>query len=153
MKSNNKKIKGATSIEYNGIKFKSILECSCYKKLEAAKFNFSYESEKITLWEGVKLHNTLVYSPRKIKAGKYDKVLELQTRALLSTTYTPDFVVTKGNYKIYFDVKGKENDTYPIKKKMFLKNLEERDDGIQYLFFEPHNVRQMLQAIEIIKEL
>ena len=153
MKSDNKKIKGATSIEYNGIKFKSILECSCYKKLEAAKFDFSYESEKITLWEGVKLQNTLVYSPRKIKAGKYGKVLELQTRALLSTTYTPDFVVTKGNYKIYFDVKGKENDTYPIKKKMFLKNLEERDDGIQYLFFEPHNVRQMLQAIEIIKEL
>ena len=43
MESNNKKIKGATSIEYNGIKFKSILECSCYKKLEAAGF----EVEKI----------------------------------------------------------------------------------------------------------
>ena len=153
MKSYNKKIKGATSIEYNGIKFKSILECSCYKKLEAAGFDFSYESEKITLWDGVKLQNTLVYAPKKIKAGKYGKSLELQTRALLSTTYTPDFVVTKGNYKIYFDVKGKENDTYPIKKKMFLKTLEERNDGVRYIFFEPHNVRQMLQAIEIIKEL
>lgn len=153
MKSNNKKIKGATLAEYNGIKFKSILECSCYKKLENSGFDFSYESEKITLWDGIKLQNTKVYAPKKIKAGKYDKFLELQTRALLNTTYTPDFIVTKGNYKIYFDVKGKENDIYPIKKKMFLKTLEERNDGINYIFFEPHNVRQMLQAIEIIKGL
>ena len=99
MESNNKKIKGATSIEYNGIKFKSILECSCYKKLEAAGFDFFYESERITLWDGVKLQNTLVYAPKKIRAGKYGKFLELQTRALLSTTYTPDVVVTQGNYK------------------------------------------------------
>lgn len=153
MKSNNKKIKGATLAEYNGIKFKSILECSCYKKLENSGFDFSYESEKITLWDGIKLQNTKVYAPKKIKAGKYNKFLELQTRALLNTTYTPDFIVTKDNYKIYFDVKGKENDIYPIKKKMFLKTLEERNDGINYIFFEPHNVRQMLQAIEIIKGL
>ena len=153
MKSNNKKIKGATLAEYNGIKFKSILECSCYKKLENSGFDFSYESEKITLWDGIKLQNTKVYAPKKIKAGKYNKFLEPQTRALLNTTYTPDFIVTKGNYKIYFDVKGKENDIYPIKKKMFLKTLEERNDGVNYIFFEPHNVRQMLQAIEIIKGL
>lgn len=153
MENNNKKIKGATSIEYNGIKFKSILECSCYKKLEATGFDFSYESEKITLWRGTKLQKTIVYAPKKIRAGKYGKFLELQTRALLNTAYTPDFIVNKGDYKIYFDVKGKENDTYPIKKKMFLKVLEERNDGIKYMFFEPHNIRQMLQAIEIIKEL
>lgn len=153
MENNNKKIKGATSIEYNGIKFKSILECSCYKKLEATGFDFSYESEKITLWRGTKLQKTIVYAPKKIRAGKYGKFLELQTRALLNTAYTPDFIVNKGGYKIYFDVKGKENDTYPIKKKMFLKVLEERNDGIKYMFFEPHNIRQMLQAIEIIKEL
>lgn len=153
MESNNKRIKGATSIEYNGIKFKSILECSCYKKLESSGLDFSYESEKITLWEGVKLNNVTVYAPKKIRAGKYGKLLELQTRALLNTTYTPDFIVNKNNYTIYFDVKGKENDTYPIKKKMFLKILEEREDGKKYLFFEPHNIRQMLQSIEIIKML
>lgn len=153
MESNNKKIRGATSTEYNGIKFRSILECSCYKKLETSGLEFSYESEKITLWEGTKLKETLVYAPKKIKAGKYGHSLELQTRALLNTTYTPDFIVFKGDYKIYFDVKGKENDTYPIKKKMFLKSLEEREDNWKYIFFEPHNVRQMLQAIEIIKKL
>ena len=149
----NKKIRGATPKEYNGIRFKSTLECSCYKKLEASGLDFSYESERITLWEGAKLQNTLVFSPKKIKAGKYSKFLEPQTRALLNITYTPDFVIIKNNYKIYFDVKGKENETYPIKKKMFLKYLEEQVDGKVYMFFEPHNVRQMMQALEIIKEL
>lgn len=153
MQNNNKKILGATSIVYNGIRFKSILECSCYKKLESAKLDFSYESETFTLWEGVKPQNILIYSPRKIKPGKYGKTLELQTRALLKITYTPDFIVNKGNYKIYFDVKGKENDTYPIKKKMFLKYLDGINDEKHYIFFEPHSVKQMLQAIEIIKLL
>ena len=48
-----------------------------------------------------------------------------------------------GKYKQYQD----------IQVEMFLKHLEERNDGKKYMFFEPHNVRQMLQAIEIIKEL
>lgn len=153
MKGYNKKIKGAVSVNYNGINFKSKLEKSCYKKLESSKLNFSYESEKITLWEGIKCKDLMIYTPKKLSIGKYDKLLELQTRALLNITYTPDFIVIKDNYKIYFDVKGKENDTYPIKKKMFLKILEERNDGIKYLFFEPHNVKQMEQAIDIINKL
>lgn len=149
----NRRIKGATSTEYNGIKFKSILECSCYKKLEASGLEFYYESEKINLWKGIKLRNITVCAPKKLKPGKYGKFLDIQKRALLDITYTPDFIVIKGNYKIYFDVKGKENDVYPIKKKMFLKYLEEKNDGINYIFFEPHSIRHMLQAIEIIKNI
>lgn len=153
MKRINRKIKGATTVDYKGIKFKSKLEYSCYKKLEDAGFDFSYEGERITLWEGAKLKNTMVYAPKKLRAGHYGRDLELQNRALLNTTYTPDFIVTKGDYTIYFDVKGKENDVYPIKKKMFLKYLEDRNDNRKYIFFEPHNVRQMLQAIDIIEKL
>lgn len=149
----NKRVKGAKTIVFDGITFKSALEHSCYKKLKAAGLNFSYESEKITLWEGVKLKNIQVYSPKKIREGKYSPDLRLQTRALLNTTYTPDFIVVKDNYKIYFDVKGKENDVYPLKKKMFLKILDNRKDGIKYMFFEPHSVKQMIKAIEIIKGL
>lgn len=149
----NRRVRGATSSEYGGIKFKSLLECSCYKKLEISGLDFSYEGEKVILWEGTKLRNIKVYTPKKIGTGRYSKVLEEQSRALLNITYTPDFIVTKKDYKIYFDVKGKENDIYPIKKKMFLKTLEERQDGIKYIFFEPHSIKQMLQAIEFIKAL
>lgn len=149
----NRRIRGAASMEYDNIKFKSALECSCYKKLKASGLQFSYESERITLWEGTKYFYIKVYAPKKVGSGRYNKDLEEQTRALLNITYTPDFIVIKDGYKIYFDVKGKENDVYPIKKKMFLKLLEERKDGKKYMFFEPHNVKQMTQAINIIKEL
>ena len=149
----NKRIRGAKSITYNNIVFKSVLECSCYKHLLNSGLQFSYESEKVLLWKGIKLNKVSLYAPKKIRIGKYNKNLERQTRALVDMTYTPDFVVIKGDYKIYFDVKGKENDIYPIKKKLFLKILESRNDGYKYIFFEPHSVKQMLEAIDIIKNL
>ena len=140
MDSVNKRILGASPISYNNIKFKSRLECSCYKKLEHSGLDFLYEGEKIVLLEGFKPENVTIYAP-------------IRDRAIVNITYTPDFIVTKGIYKIYFDVKGKENDTYPIKKKMFLKYLEDRNDGMKYMFFEPHSVTQMIQAINIINQL
>jgi len=153
----NKKIKGAVTHIYNGIKFRSGLEVSSYKKLELSGLTFSYESERILLWKGLKLKEVQVIAPNKISAGKYTRELFQQTRALLNITYTPDFIVRYKDYKIYFDVKGMPNDTYPIKKKMLLRVLEERsldpDDHYKYMFFEPHNVGQMEESIKLIKLL
>lgn len=149
----NKKIKGAKGVIFEGIKFKSRLEMTCYKKFKEAGLDFSYESEKVILWEGFKPSSILIYSPKKEGRGSYRGNLEIQEKKLLNVTYTPDFVVTKDKCKIYLDVKGMPNDTYPIKKKLFLKVLEERNDGFKYLFIEPHNIRQINQAIEIIKNL
>lgn len=149
----NKKIKGAKEVIFDNIKFKSRLEMTCYKKFKEAGLDFSYEPEKVILWEGFKPSSILIYSPKKEGRGSYRGNLELQEKKLLNVTYTPDFVVTKDKCKIYLDVKGMPNDTYPIKKKLFLKVLEERNDGYNYLFIEPHNIRQINQAIEIIKNL
>lgn len=149
----NKKIKGARGVTFDNIKFKSRLELTCYKKFKEANLDFTYETEKVVLWEGFKPSSISIYSPKKESRGRYKGILEEQTKKLLNVTYTPDFIVTKGNYKIYLDVKGMPNDTYPIKKKLFLKVLEGRDDGLKYLFIEPHNTRQITQAIEIIKNL
>lgn len=148
MEKENKRIKGAHSVEFDNIKFKSALECSCYKKLKESGLEFYYESERLVIWEGLKLQKTKLYIPNKIH-----RVLEEYNKKLLNITYTPDFIVIKDNYKIYFDVKGKENDVYPIKRKMFLKYLEEKQDNWIYIFFEPHNVRQMIQAIDYIKNI
>jgi hypothetical protein len=149
----NKKIKGAVATEFDGIKFRSRLECSCYKKLKDSGLKFYHEPERIALWKGIKLENTQVMAPKKIKVGKFEKTLSPQVRALRDITYTPDFLVEKGNHRIYFDAKGKENDTYPLKKKMFLKMLESRDDGFIYSFYEPHSVKQMVESIELIQKL
>jgi hypothetical protein len=148
----NKKIRGTKQTVVDNIKFKSLFESSCYKKLKASGLNFSYETEKIVLWEGFKPSSIVVYIPNKIN-GKLTKDLCIQNRSLINITYTPDFIVIKDDYKIYFDAKGKENDTYPIKRKMFLKYLENKKDGYKYMFFEPHSAKQMLDAIDIIKAL
>ena len=151
----NKKIRGATSIEYNDIRFRSHLEYYCYKHLEASGLKFEYEPDRFTIWEGLKLKFVEVFAPRKLGLGRYEKEMMKSNRALLSTTYTPDFRVNYKEYIIYFDVKGKENDVYPLKKKMFLRHLEEiaSNSDKKYIFFEPHSVGQMKQAIELIKEL
>lgn len=150
----NKKIKGATPKEYNNIKFRSILECSCYKKLLESGLKFSYEKERITLQEGF-YPAIPIYYPNKVKAGTYAKELTLQNSKIRSITYTPDFIVFKGNYRIYIEVKGNPNDAYPRTRKLFLNYLNtlHKKEALKCMFFEPHTVSQMLQAIEIIKKL
>lgn len=149
----NKKIINATIVVYNNIKFRSKSELACYKRLEESGLNFSYETEKIVLWEGFKPSSVLIYYPNKIKAGSYNRELILQEGKIRNITYTPDFIVTKGNYKIYIEYKGNPNDSYPRVRKMFLKYLESKKDGINYIFIEPHNIRQVKQAIDIINNL
>lgn len=146
----NKKIKNAEKKVYNGIQFKSDLEVSCYKKLEQAGLNPSYESETITIWEGFKPTSS-VYSPSK-KHGVLSRDLSLQNGKIRDITYTPDFVVVKGNFKIYFDAKGFPNDVYAYKKKLFIAWMEKQQD-FKCMFFEPHSAKQMMQAIEIINKL
>lgn len=64
-------------------------------------------------------------------------------------TYTPDFTFNYNGRLIIIEAKGKENDTYPIKKKLFRGVLETLPNNP--MFFEIFNKKQLLQAIEIIK--
>lgn len=148
----NRKIRNACMTEYKNIIFQSKSELRFYKMLESSGLKFSYEPEKIVLWEGFKPVNIKVYCPHRIRKGVYGKTLELNESKFISITYTPDFLVEKGKYRIYFDIKGMVNDIYPLKKKMFLKILNSRTDYF-YMFFEPHSVKQMEQALQIILEL
>lgn len=147
----NKKIKGATAVDLEEIHFKSKLERSCYIKLREAGFSVSYEPERFIIWQGGKLEQTLAFQPSK----KNRKEVEAITRPLLPITYTPDFVLESGKFICYFDAKGYANDRYPMKKKMFLKVLEEmtRNSNFIYLFFEVQSVSQILHSIKIIKDM
>lgn len=147
----NKKIKNAEKRFYNNIQFKSDLEVSCFKKLEQAGLNPSYESETITVWKGFKPSSSRTYAPSK-KRGVYNKDLSFQEGKIRDITYTPDFVVVKNGYKFYFDAKGFPNDVYAYKKKLFISWMENQKD-YKYVFFEPHSIKQMTQAIDIINSL
>ena len=59
-----------------------------------------------------------------------------------------------GDIDVWIEVKGIENDCYYLKKKLFRKYLEDlyNTTGKKSIFFEVYSKKQLLQAIEIIKQ-
>ena len=49
---------------------------------------------------------------------------KIQTSKVRAITYTPDFMFNHNNFLVFVEVKGWENDTYSLKKKLFRKYLE-----------------------------
>lgn len=140
----NKKVKNATVIDFNGIHFKSKLELAFYKILTQAGFEPQYEQKTYLLWEGCK--PTIPFYTR----DKKTKLLKLDETKLRNMTYTPDFTFNYNGRLIIIEAKGKENDTYPLKRKLF-RGLLEGYSHDNPLFFEVFTQKQLLQAIEIIK--
>jgi len=138
----NKKVRNATSKEYKGIKFRSKLELFTYKKLEAAKIKSLYEEIKFELQEGFYFTNGSIEPNTK-------KEFVDNVKKVRSITYTPDFVDPKGKWII--EVKGFANDVFPVKWKMFKKHL--LDNGLEYKLFLPKNQKQVLETVELIKEM
>lgn len=148
----NQKVKNTRSVLYDGIKFRSKLEVNCYKRLIIAGFEPLYEAHTFKLIDKCVLGEVKYYCPFKIKTIK---TFGIYPRILMGITYTPDFYILYKNVHIYFDTKGHPNDVYPLKKKMFLRKLSElsQETGEQYIFFEPHNIGQIQQSINIILSL
>ena len=143
----NRKIKNATPKEYNGIKFKSITEVMIYKTLLQYGFEPYYEPTKYPIWRGFK-PEVPFYVPDK-NGG-----LKANTTKVQDITYTPDIIFIAPDKKtvIIFEVKGFQNDTYPLKEKMFRLYLENllKQSNQPTMFFKIKNKRQCLEAIEII---
>jgi len=148
----NKKVKNTKRVLYDGIYFRSKLEVNCYKRLIIAGFTPLYEPHKFRLIDKLILDRVQYFCPYKEKKlkkyGPYPRIIQ-------GITYTPDFYIFYKNIHIYFDTKGHPNDVYPLKKKMFLRKLSELSQGTgeQYIFFEPHNIGQIQQSINVILSL
>lgn len=139
----NRKIKNATPLTVNGIKFKSKLEAGVYKTLLQAGFKPEYESRKFILWEGFK--PTVPFYTRKGTSGC------LNMKKLIDITYTPDFTFRYNGKLVIIEVKGMQNDVFPYKFKMFRKTLEEYPYRDNTLLFEIFSVRQLRECIEIMR--
>src|SRR3990167_11278725 len=124
-KKKNKKIKNATTLEYDGIKFKSKLEAFCYRHLKENGIEAEYEK------------NTYVLIP----------AFEYNGEKVRQCTYTPDFVNKHEGFVI--EIKGFANDVFPIKWKMFkylLNSLKSK-----YKLYLPKNQSEVLSVIQSIK--
>lgn len=143
----NKKVINATPTEYNGIKFKSLIEVMFYKTLVREGFTPLYEPTTYTIWRGYKPVIPFFDKDKKTK------LLKQNQNKIIDIKYTPDFIFEYNNIVIIIEAKGKENDVFYIKKKLFRKYLEDvyKETGQQCMYFEVYTKKQLLQAVKIIK--
>ncbi len=137
-------------IHYDGINFKSKLECNVYKKLKENGLNAKYESKKFVLQKSQKL-NISNYLPTKSKDGLKNIPI------IREISYTIDFFIEVKkdgkHYEFFIEAKGFPNDAYPIKKKMFLNAINKKQNSKEIYFFEVHNNKQIDHMINIIKRV
>lgn len=145
----NKKIKNTNKKQYNGIQFKSQLEVMVYKTLLQEGFTVIYEEKPYVLWQGFK--PTLPFYDQ----NKHTHLLELKQTKIIDIKYTPDFTIYYKDKIIFIEAKGKENDVFYIKKKLFRHWLEtkytNKELKLYPMYFEVYTKRQLLQTIDIIK--
>lgn len=115
----NKKIKGATVTEYNGIKFRSKLESRVAKYLNDHNIPFEYESFRLCLLPSI------TYNGQTFK----------------SVHYTPDFKC--GSFLI--EVKGYPNDSWSLKRKLIISTIEK--NNLPYKFREIHNITDLQEVL------
>lgn len=143
--SENKKIKNASPLEFDGISFKSKLEKMIYQTLRENSLPVEYEPRKFIVWEGFR--PTVPFYNK----DKTTRMLKLEKKKIISISYTPDFVFRYNDCLIIIEAKGMENDRFYLKKKMFRKWLENNEP--KSIYFEIYTKKQLLQAIDIIKAL
>lgn len=161
MKRENKKIRNATVCKTEKITFKSQLEKNTYNILKELGLNPQYEPKTYTLWEGFTPitpfydKETSRQQEKRLEEGgkEKSKILVLKKDKIVGIRYTPDFYIKYNNIDVYIETKGKENDVYYIKKKLFRYYLDKKfqETGQHSLFFEVYTKKQVLQAVEIMK--
>lgn len=136
----NKKIKNAVKNNSLGINFKSKLEASLYKCLIEKGFKPVYEGRTFTFVD--KLRPSVPFYNR------VNKVFGLDMKPLRPITYTPDFTFEHNGMLVIIEVKGFENDVYPVKKNLFRRHLETLNSPS--IYFEIRTKKELLEAIKII---
>lgn len=156
MKSGNKKIRNATECSKGNLVFKSQLEKTFYNCLIEQGFDPQYEPTTYTLIEGFKSKTPFYdketdtqYRKRKEAGDTSAKKLVEKSSSIQGIRYTPDFYFKYKDLNVYIEAKGIENDVFYIKKKLFRRYLDAQPE--KSIYFEIYTKKQLLQAVEIIK--
>lgn len=144
----NKKILNATPVDFQNIHFKSTIEKMIYKALIQQGIVPLYEGFTYILSPDLRPQKVPYYTRRKERGASQTKLC-LEMSPINSITYTPDFTFTLNDIFVIIEVKGFVNDTYPLKRNLFRKYLENNTNPIMY--FEVRSKKELLQALEIVK--
>jgi hypothetical protein len=131
----------SVSKTFDGIKFRSGLEMSCYKMLTEAGIPFEYESKKFLLQEGFTFnHHTFE------KVGKKGMFHKTFTK-IRKIEHTPDFI----GEGFVIETKGFMRQSNANIVKMFKKHI--MDNGLNLNYYLCYNVADIKKVIELIKQL
>tara|TARA_R100001015_G_C4618114_1_gene174542 strand:- start:440 stop:895 length:456 start_codon:yes stop_codon:yes gene_type:complete len=143
-KKNYKRKKGpvqSKKITYDGITFASGLERYMYMALKKAKIKALYEGETFELQEAFdfpfKSYERCGNSKGDYKNRGNKKIFNIK--------YTPDFV-GKG---FIIETKGRANESFPLRWKMFKKLISERRIG-SFTLYKPQNQKECDETVRLI---
>lgn len=126
---------------YDGINFASGLEKYMYIALKEASIDCLYEGETFELSEGFdfpfECYERCGNGKGEFKNRGNSKVLNIK--------YTPDFI-GKG---FIIECKGRANESFPLRWKLFKKLIKERKLG-PYTLYKPQNQKECDQVVSLI---
>ena len=131
----------AKKVMYDGITFASGLEKYMYMALRKAKIKAKYEGETYTVFEGFMFDNE---SYERQANGKGDLV-NRGSKKILGIKYTPDFI----SKEFIIECKGRANDTFPIRWKLFKKYVKENLPHVT--LYKPQNQKDCDETIKLIQ--
>ena len=127
-------------VTFDGITFASGLEKYMYTALKKAKIKSEYEGQTYELQEGFMFD---VDSYERQGNGKGDMV-NRGRKKILNIKYTPDFI----SNSFIIECKGRANESFPIRWKMFKKYVKERIPHVT--LYKPQNQKECDKVVELI---
>ena len=143
MKKRYKRKKGpvkSKKVTFDGVTFASGLEKYMYQVLKKNKIQAVYEGKTFVLQEHFMFD---VDSYERQSNGKGDMVNRGQKK-IQNIKYTPDFV----NDSFIIECKGRANESFPIRWKMFKKYVKENLPHVT--LYKPQNQKECDKVIELI---
>jgi len=130
----------AKKVSFDGIQFASGLEKYMYQALKKANIKSEYEGKTYEIQEGFVFD---VDSYERQSNGKGDMVNRGQKK-ILNIKYTPDFI----SDSFIIECKGRANESFPIRWKMFKKYVKERIPHVT--LYKPQNQKECDKVVELI---
>ena len=127
-------------VTFDGITFASGLERYMYQALKKAKIYAEYEGMTFTLQDAFMFD---VDSYERQGNGKGDMV-NRGRKKILNIKYTPDFI----SDSFIIECKGRANESFPIRWKMFKKYVKERIPHVT--LYKPQNQKECDEVVELI---
>ena len=131
----------ATKTVIDGITFQSTLEGKMYVLLKEAGIKYTYEDIVYKTLEDTEYDNECWERARRTSKEMSDR------RKVTGVKYTPDFVAPDESWVI--EVKGRANESFPIRWKIF-KNMVMKRRKNSPILFKPMNITDCRQVIEIL---